>query len=101
MSDTKRTDEEEFYPHDSKNKVCYASFCRKLERELNAANQIAKKYEDRYFDSLERIKELEEANQMTRAAIKKWIGEAIFDSRNDDEEYKAIMQWQRAKENKR
>lgn len=32
-----------------------------LERELNAANQIAKKYEDRYFECLERIKRLEDS----------------------------------------
>jgi ribosomal 50S subunit-associated protein YjgA (DUF615 family) len=31
-----------------------------IERELNAANQIGRKYEDRYFAALERIKRLEE-----------------------------------------
>ena len=34
--------------------------CRRLERELNAANQIGKKYEDRYFAALDRIKQLED-----------------------------------------
>jgi len=38
ISDTPRTDAEEFYPHDSKEKVCDADFARQLERELNAAN---------------------------------------------------------------
>lgn len=46
MSDTPRTDAEEFYPHDSQNKVCYASFCRQLERELNAANERIKRLEE-------------------------------------------------------
>jgi hypothetical protein len=40
VSDTPRTDAEEFYPHDSKYKVCDADFARKLERELNAANDL-------------------------------------------------------------
>ena len=38
MSDTPRTDAEEYYPHCSKSTVCNASFCRQLERELIAAN---------------------------------------------------------------
>ena len=61
ISDTPRTNLEAFFPHDSMYQVCDSDFARKLERELNAANQIAKKYEDRYFDCLERIKRLEEA----------------------------------------
>ncbi len=53
-----------------------------LERELNAANQIAKKYEDRYFAALDRIKRLEEAGDALKAsgyfggfgdAVNKWI----------------------------
>jgi hypothetical protein len=60
MSDTPRTNLEAFFPHESMYQVCDADFCRQLERELNAANQIAKKYEDRYFECLERIKRLEE-----------------------------------------
>jgi hypothetical protein len=40
-----------------------------IERELNAANQIAKKYEDRYFAANDRIKRLEEALEGTV----KWI----------------------------
>ena len=35
MSNTPRTDKEQFFPHDSKYKVCDADFCRQLERELN------------------------------------------------------------------
>lgn len=38
MSDTPRTDAEEYYPHCSKSMVCNASFCRQLERELISAN---------------------------------------------------------------
>lgn len=32
----------------------------RLKRELNAAHQISKKYEDRYFECLDRIKRLED-----------------------------------------
>jgi len=44
MSDTPRTDAEEYYPHCSKSTVCNASFCRQLERELNAANERIKQW---------------------------------------------------------
>jgi len=46
MSDTPRTDAEEYYPHCSKSTVCNASFCRQLERELNAANDRIKRLEE-------------------------------------------------------
>jgi biotin operon repressor len=39
MTDTPRTDAEEYYPHDSKYKVCDSTFCRELELELNDAKQ--------------------------------------------------------------
>lgn len=58
-SDTPRTDEA-IWQIEGGEMIC-PRFSRQLERELNAANQIAKKYEDRYFDCLERIKRLEEA----------------------------------------
>ena len=45
MSDTPRTDAEEYYPHDSKLKVCDADFARQLERELNAAEERIKRLE--------------------------------------------------------
>lgn len=35
---------------------------RQLEKELKAANEIAEKYEDRYYSTLDRIKLLESAN---------------------------------------
>lgn len=62
VSDTPRTDQMEQHAYwfdDDMTPVCESRFVRPLERELNAANQIGKKYEDRYFDSLERIKQLE------------------------------------------
>ena len=40
-----------------------------IERELNAANQIGRKYEDRYFAALDRIKRLEEAGDGMRIWI--------------------------------
>jgi hypothetical protein len=43
--------------------------CRRLERELNAANQIGRKYEDRNFAALDRIKRLEEAGDGMRIWI--------------------------------
>ena len=56
MSDTPRTDRNYIGMQ-----IVPASFAQQLERELNAANQIAKKYEDRYFECLERIKRLEDS----------------------------------------
>ena len=55
--------------------VCYSSLCRQLERELNEAN--------------DRIKRMEDA------------GDAMLNAENDDEEYKAILQWNKYKKNKR
>ena len=46
MSDTPRTDAEEYYPHCSKSTVCNASFCRQLERELNTAQDCIKQLEE-------------------------------------------------------
>ena len=57
MSDTPISDST---PH---NVADLGMLCRRLERELNAANQIGRKYEDRYFAALERIKRLEEDSQ--------------------------------------
>ena len=80
MSDTPRTDAAFFNPMS----IMYdpVSEMKILERELNAANQIAKKYEDRYFEALERIKRLEQAGDALKAAgyfggwgdaVNKWI----------------------------
>jgi hypothetical protein len=50
-----------------------SGLCRQLERELNAANQISKKYEDRYFECLERIKRLiAERDTARRQADQNW-----------------------------
>ena len=46
ISDTPRTNLEAFFPHESMYQVCDADFCRKLERELNAANERIKRLED-------------------------------------------------------
>jgi len=80
MSDTPRTDAAFFNPMS----IMYdpVSEMKILERELNAANQIAKKYEDRYFEALERIKRLEQAGDALKAAgyfggwgdaVNKWV----------------------------
>ena len=56
MSDTPRTNLEAFFPHDSMYQVCDSDFARKLERELNAANERIKRLEeagDRMFRMLE------------------------------------------------
>jgi hypothetical protein len=68
MSDTPRTDSEEYYPHCSKSTVCNASFCRQLERELNAAtseiarltSKVAQLYEGAEEQN-QRIKRMEES----------------------------------------
>lgn len=73
MSETPRTDKNRFHS-DIGGWVCYSSLCRQLERELNEAN--------------DRIKRMEDA------------GDAMLNAENDDEEYKAILQWNKAKEAK-
>jgi hypothetical protein len=74
MSETPRTDKNRFHS-DIGGWVCYSSLCRQLERELNEAN--------------DRIKRMEDA------------GDAMLNAENDDEEYKAILQWNKYKNNKR
>jgi len=96
MSDTPRTDAEEFYPHDSQNKVCYASFCRQLERELNAAlkridfvmdcNADVKRIAMERNKAIERIKHLEES------------GDAL--SKTQTYDLLENVNWRRAKEAK-
>ncbi len=55
MSDTPRMDASAY-----DDGAIWQTGCQ-LERELNAANQIGRKYEDRYFAANDRIKRLEEA----------------------------------------
>jgi hypothetical protein len=74
MSETPRTDKNRFHS-DIGGWVCYSSLCRQLELELNEAN--------------DRIKRMEDA------------GDAMLNAENDDEEYKAILQWNKYKKNKR
>ena len=59
ISDTPRTDEESFFPHDSKYKVCDSDFARQLERELNAANDMFRKLNIHALNLTDRIKQLE------------------------------------------
>jgi len=92
MSDTPRTDSEEYYPHCSKSTVCNASFCRQLERELNAAtseiarltSKVAQLYEGAEEQN-QRIKRLEEAGDR-----------AIENSYYPDR----VKVWEKAKETK-
>ena len=75
MSDTPRTDAEAFWPHDSQYKVCDAVFARQLEGELNAANAIIKQQqllEEENLRLQERIKQLEEENDLMRADLLLW-----------------------------
>ena len=75
MSDTPRTDAEAFWPHDSQYKVCDAVFARQLEGELNAANAIIRQQQLLEGENLrlqERIKQLEEENDLMRADLLLW-----------------------------
>ena len=75
MSDTPRTDAEAFWPHDSQYKVCDAVFARQLEGELNAANTIIRQQQLLDEDNMrlqERIKQLEEENDLMRADLLLW-----------------------------
>ena len=80
MSNTPRTDAEEFYPHDSKYKVCDADFARTLEHELNAANaEIEEKRKDVVWLATEkakleeRIKRLEAVTNDPHALWANWL----------------------------
>ncbi len=68
MSDTLRTNLEAFFPHESMYQVCDADFCRQLERELNAANEMFRKLNIHTLNLTDRIKRLEEAGDMLCAA---------------------------------
>jgi len=78
MSDTPRTDSEEYYPHCSKSTVCNASFCRQLERELNAAtseiarltSKVAQLYEGAEEQN-QRIKRMEESGDVIKASLER------------------------------
>ena len=82
ISDTPRTDAEEFFPCESKYKVCEASFTRHLERSLNAANDMIrrqqllnariKKLEDGIVLQMQRIHQLEAENDALRADLLLW-----------------------------
>jgi len=48
--------------------VCDADFCRQLERELNAANEMFRKLNIHTLNLTDRIKRLEEAGDMLCAA---------------------------------
>jgi len=64
MSDTPRTNLEAFFPHESMYQVCDADFCRKLERELNAANEMFRKLNIHALNLTDRIRRLEEAGDL-------------------------------------
>jgi hypothetical protein len=81
VSDTPRTNKEEFLPHDSKYRVCDVDFARTLERELNAAN--------------DRIKRLEEAGDLLTRMVCKQDGYGIYQDEED-----AVNSWHKAKEAK-
>ena len=71
ISDTPRTDAKRGF-HDLDTAVD-AEFSEQLECELNAANQIAKKYEDRYFAALARIKRLEKDSDRLHWLLKRGL----------------------------
>ena len=104
MNDTPRTDAEEFYPHDSKYKVCDSDFARQLERELAAANaEIEEKRKDVVWLATEKAKlenyvmRLEEAGDAVAVIIgppgsAHWADENQVDA--------AWNNWTKAKEDK-
>lgn len=72
MSDTPRTDAEEFFPCESNYKVCEAVFARQLERELNTANNMFRKLNLHALNLTDRVKRLEEENDSMRADLLLW-----------------------------
>jgi len=65
--------------------VCDADFCRQLERELNAANEMFRKLNIHALNLTDRIKRLEEAGDK----MEPWCSE-----------YGPIYRWRKAKEAK-
>jgi hypothetical protein len=107
MSDTPRTDAEEL-PHslDDHHFVVGSFFARKLERELNAAQQRIKRLEEArtvaaanslatmmsYEDAIAKIKRLEEAGDE--------MANAYEEICHDSYDQKQIANWRKAKEAK-
>ena len=60
-----------------------------IQSEDGVANAVIAESAQRLEEQRERIKRLEEA------------GDALLNAENDDEEYKAILQWNKYKKNKR
>ena len=84
IGETPRTNLEAFFPHESMYQVCDADFTRRLERELNAAN--------------DRIKRLEEAgDELEYASV---ISEAGEDPNGFEKLLIAQREWRKAKEDK-
>ncbi len=122
MSDTPRTDDRTVIIDG--NQWVNAPFARQLERELNAANVEIERLKKSNLqlregaeEQKQRIKRLEAGDaaltysialdlQKENDALKQRIkrlekaGDAILNAENDDEEYKAIIQWNKAKEAK-
>ena len=88
VSDTPRTNLEAFFPHESMYQVCDADFCRQLERELNAVNEMFRKLNIHALNLADRIKRLEEAGD----DLESWLDRNTpFTIRNN---------WSKAKEAK-
>ena len=95
MSDTLRTNLEAFFPHESMYQVCDADFCRQLERELNAANEMFRKLNIHTLNLTDRIKRLEEAGNNLL-----WNFCPEYTSDLTQEQSDALKQWNKAKEAK-
>jgi hypothetical protein len=95
VSDTPRTNLEAFLPHDSKYQVCDADFCRQLERELNAANEMFRKLNIHALNLTDRIRRLEEAGNNLL-----WSFCPEYTSDLTQEQSDALKQWNKAKEAK-
>jgi hypothetical protein len=101
VSDTPRTDAEEFFPCESNYKVCEAGFTRHLERSLNAANDMIRRQQLLDKENLrlqDRIKRLEEAGDALEYASV--ILEAGEDSNGFEKLLIAQREWRKAKEAK-
>jgi nicotinamide riboside kinase len=69
MTDTPRTDAEEYYPHDSKYKVCDSTFCHELERELNEANKQVDQLKEAWNEAYNCF--MEQVDRLVKAKIAK------------------------------
>jgi hypothetical protein len=99
VSNTPRT---ETYVLNPLPQIVSAEWARQLERELNAANDRIKRLEEELNYNGLVLQKIQHERDGSNARIKRLeeAGDAILNATSDDEQYKAMKQWRKAKEAK-